>query len=66
MIGLPKSSRATPVARNSARAPAMLRPCVTVRDRSSGMPRMVARAAGRPPDAPRRPWGPQANQSVRP
>src|SRR5487761_90324 len=29
MIGLPKSSLATPVARSSARAPAMFRPCVT-------------------------------------
>src|SRR3954452_1447522 len=36
-IGLPKSSRATPAARRSARAPAMLRPCVTVRDLSPGM-----------------------------
>src|SRR5450830_2176517 len=33
MIGLPMSSAATPVARSSARAPAMLRPWVTVRDR---------------------------------
>ena len=37
MIGLPKSSLATPVARSSARAPAMLRPCVTVRDLSGGI-----------------------------
>src|SRR3954452_23956880 len=36
-IGLPKSSRATPAARRSARAPAMLRPWVTVRDLSPGM-----------------------------
>ena len=36
-MGLPMSSRATPVARSSARAPAMLRPCVTVRDLSGGM-----------------------------
>src|SRR5688572_28071961 len=31
------TSRATPVARSRARAPAMLRPWVTVRDRSGGM-----------------------------
>lgn len=37
MIGLPMSSLATPDARISARAPAMLRPWVTVRDLSSGM-----------------------------
>src|SRR5690349_15305527 len=37
MIGLPRSSRATPVARSSARAPAMFRPWVTVRDLSGGM-----------------------------
>src|ERR1019366_1193797 len=36
-IGLPISSRATPLARMSARAPAMFLPCVTVRDRSGGM-----------------------------
>ena len=36
-IGFPKSSRATPAARSKARAPAMFRPWVTVRDRSSGM-----------------------------
>ena len=36
-IGLPKSSSVMPVARQSARAPAMLRPCVVVRDRSAGM-----------------------------
>src|SRR4051794_26741636 len=36
-IGLPKSSRATPVARSSARAPAMFLPCVTVRDLSGGI-----------------------------
>src|SRR5579863_8473256 len=36
-MGLPMSSRATPVARSSARAPAMLRPCVTVRDLIAGM-----------------------------
>src|ERR1700722_2178656 len=38
IIGLPKSSDATPVARSSARAPAMFRPCVTVRDLNGGMP----------------------------
>jgi hypothetical protein len=37
MIGLPMSSRATPVARSRARAPAMFRPCVTVRDLSAGI-----------------------------
>src|SRR6185437_12194094 len=37
MIGLPKSSLATPVARSSARAPAMFRPCVTVRDLNGGI-----------------------------
>ena len=41
-IGLPTSSFATPVARSRARAPTMFRPLVTVRDRSSGMARMVA------------------------
>ena len=38
MIGLPRSSLATPVARSRARAPAMFLPCVTVRDRSGGIP----------------------------
>jgi hypothetical protein len=38
MIGLPRSSLATPVARSSARAPAMFLPCVTVRDLNGGMP----------------------------
>ncbi len=37
IIGLPKSSDATPVARSSARAPAMFRPCVTVRDLNGGI-----------------------------
>lgn len=37
MIGLPMSSLATPEARIRARAPAMLRPWVTVRDLSSGI-----------------------------
>ncbi len=36
MIGLPKSSLATPEACMSARAPAMLRPWVTVRDLRAG------------------------------
>ncbi|MFC6930403.1 hypothetical protein ACFQHO_08710 [Actinomadura yumaensis] len=36
-IGLPKSSRATPLARMSARAPAMFLPWVTVRDLSGGI-----------------------------
>ncbi|GAA4833562.1 hypothetical protein GCM10023221_07560 [Luteimicrobium xylanilyticum] len=36
-IGLPMSLEATPDARISARAPAMLRPWVTVRERSEGM-----------------------------
>ncbi|GHB69003.1 hypothetical protein GCM10010347_43900 [Streptomyces cirratus] len=37
MIGFPMSALATPEARISARAPAMLRPWVTVRDLSSGI-----------------------------
>src|SRR3984885_4376227 len=37
MIGLPKSSDAPPVARSGARAPAMFRPCVTVRDLNGGI-----------------------------
>ena len=37
MIGLPKSSSFMPVARQSARAPAMLRPWVVVRERYWGM-----------------------------
>src|SRR5207244_4108861 len=37
MIGLPKSSSVMPVARQSARAPAIVRPCVEVLDRSSTM-----------------------------
>lgn len=37
MIGLPMSAPATPEARIRARAPAMLRPWVTVRDLSSGI-----------------------------
>src|SRR5690606_41943732 len=36
-IGLPKSSRATPLALMRARAPAMFLPWVTVRDLSGGM-----------------------------
>ena len=39
-IGLPKSSSVIPVARHRARAPAMFRPCVEVRERSSGMPQV--------------------------
>src|SRR3984885_2609509 len=37
IIGLPKSSDATPVARSRARAPPMFRPCVTVRDLNGGI-----------------------------
>ncbi len=37
-IGLPKSSSVIPVARHRARAPAMVRPCVEVFDRRSGIP----------------------------
>ncbi|GGZ28861.1 hypothetical protein GCM10010327_69030 [Streptomyces nitrosporeus] len=44
MIGLPMSSLATPDARIRARAPAMLRPWVTVRDLSWGI---VARSFDR-------------------
>lgn len=44
MIGLPMSALATPDARIRARAPAMLRPWVTVRDLSWGI---VARSFGR-------------------
>src|SRR5271165_4684792 len=40
MIGLPRSSLATPVARSRARAPAMFLPCVTVRDLNAGMPKL--------------------------
>src|SRR5277367_66740 len=36
-IGLPKSESFMPVARQSPRAPAMLRPWVEVRERSAGM-----------------------------
>src|SRR5690349_1749127 len=50
MIGLPMSSRATPVARSRARAPAMFLPCVTVRDRSGGMTNSLA--AVNPPAYP--------------
>ena len=39
ITGLPMSAAATPEARISARAPAMLRPWVTVRERSAGMRR---------------------------
>jgi hypothetical protein len=37
MIGLSKSPSFMPVARHRARAPAMLRPWVVVRERYSGM-----------------------------
>jgi hypothetical protein len=37
MIGLPKSFSFTPVARHSARAPAMLRPSVLVAERNFGI-----------------------------
>src|SRR6202012_941462 len=45
MIGLPKSSLATPVARSSARAPAMFRPCVTVRDLNGGIAELPSQTA---------------------
>ena len=44
-IGLPMSEPATPAARSSERAPAMLRPWVTVRDLNSGMAPTVASSA---------------------
>src|SRR3954451_2466560 len=37
-MGLPKSSSVMPVARHRARAPAIVRPWVEVRERSSGIP----------------------------
>ncbi len=43
-IGLPKSDSTMPVARHSARAPAMLRPWVVVRERRTGMRGSVRRA----------------------
>jgi hypothetical protein len=46
MIGLPVSSLATPVARSGARAPAMFLPCLTVRDRSGGIPISPQRGLG--------------------
>src|SRR5579863_2145525 len=46
-IGLPKSDSVIPVARQSARAPAMFRPWVEVRDRSAGMVGSLL-LAGRP------------------
>ncbi|GHI15943.1 hypothetical protein Scinn_54060 [Streptomyces virginiae] len=52
MIGLPMSSLATPDARIRARAPAMLRPWVTVRDLSSGM-RFTPHECGWPYGRPR-------------
>ncbi len=36
-IGLPKSDSVIPVARHNARAPAILRPWVVVRERSAGI-----------------------------
>src|SRR5690606_7259439 len=45
MIGLPKSPLFIPVARQRARAPAMLRPWVEVRERSGRMPVMLLRHA---------------------
>ena len=53
MIGLPMSSLATPVARSRARAPAMFLPCVTVRDRSGGIP-ISPRTSGRATSLPAR------------
>ena len=47
MIGLPMSAPATPEARIRARAPAMLRPWVTVRDLSSGIVARSFRSTGR-------------------
>ena len=44
MIGLSKSSSVMPVARHRARAPAMLRPWVVVRDRYAGMVRTLTRS----------------------
>src|SRR3954468_24528624 len=44
-IGLPKSESVMPVARQRARAPAMLRPEVEVLDRSSGIPASLPRSA---------------------
>ena len=46
-MGLPKSASVIPVARHRARAPAMLRPCVEVFDRSSGMTASLHPRTGR-------------------
>ena len=65
-MGLPMSSRATPVARSSARAPAMFRPCVTVRERSGGIlpPRGEAPSLPAPtPPGPRPPSTPNRRPS---
>src|SRR3954467_6935394 len=51
-IGLPKSSSVMPVARHRAPAPAMVRPWVEVRERSSGIPPVCHR---RPNAGSRRP-----------
>jgi len=53
-IGLPKSDSVIPVARHSARAPAMFRPCVEVRDRSAGHGRLLAYRPSLPRDTR---WG---------
>src|SRR6185503_20447363 len=65
-IGLSKSSSVMPVARHRARAPAMFRPCVVVRERSSGMPKGYGRERASPqPDAVRTvPKGCSAGQTV--
>ena len=47
MIGLPKSPSCMPVARHRLRAPAMLRPCVVVRERYAGIGRVLAWSRGR-------------------
>src|SRR3954467_9733942 len=61
MIGLPKSSRSTPVARSRARAPAMFLPWVTVRDLSGGMGTTLSTGRCCAPDRtpPHRPPGPR-------
>src|ERR1039457_796266 len=54
-IGLPISSRATPLARMSARAPALFLPCVTGRGRSGGMCPGPPHRGGASPDPRARP-----------
>ena len=49
MIGLSKSSSVIPVARQRARAPAMLRPWVVVRERYAGMAPTLTRPPPIPP-----------------